>query len=94
VLQGLVTGIGFLGGGAILKLTAEHEITASDRGRASWLTAAASAAGWVNSPCDSRVCLGLLASAFVKWKATRHRLPGRRNRKAPERSRRTDDGDD
>lgn len=31
VIQGLVTGIGFLGGGAILKLTQEHQIQGAAR---------------------------------------------------------------
>jgi len=44
VLQGLVTGIGFLGGGAILKLTAEHEIHGLTTAAGLWMTAAASAA--------------------------------------------------
>jgi putative Mg2+ transporter-C (MgtC) family protein len=44
VLQGLVTGIGFLGGGAILKLAAEHEIHGLTTAAGLWMTAAASAA--------------------------------------------------
>ena len=42
VIQGLVTGIGFVGGGAILKLTAEHEIHGLTTAAGIWLTAAAS----------------------------------------------------
>ncbi len=44
VLQGIVTGIGFLGGGAILKLTAEHEIHGLTTAAGIWMTATASAA--------------------------------------------------
>jgi len=36
VIQGLATGIGFLGGGAILKLSQERDV----RGLAIWMTAA------------------------------------------------------
>jgi putative Mg2+ transporter-C (MgtC) family protein len=44
VIQGLITGVGFLGGGAILKLTAEHEIRGLTTAAGIWLTAAASIA--------------------------------------------------
>jgi len=69
VVQGLVTGIGFLGGGAILKLTAEHEIHGLTTAAGLWLTAAASvAAGLGQLPLSIiGVCLGLLVlSAFTR----------------------------
>ena len=44
VVQGLVTGLGFLGGGAILKLTAEREIHGLTTAASIWTTAAASIA--------------------------------------------------
>jgi putative Mg2+ transporter-C (MgtC) family protein len=44
VIQGLITGIGFLGGGTILKLTKEHEIRGLTTAAGIWLTAAASIA--------------------------------------------------
>lgn len=44
VIQGLITGIGFLGGGTILKLTQEHEIRGLTTAAGIWLTAAASVA--------------------------------------------------
>ena len=44
VIQGLITGIGFLGGGTILKLTREHEIKGLTTAAGIWLTAAASVA--------------------------------------------------
>ena len=69
VLQGLVTGIGFLGGGAILKLTAEHEIHGLTTAAGIWLTAAASAAAGLGQLALAvvGVCLGLLVlAAFVK----------------------------
>jgi putative Mg2+ transporter-C (MgtC) family protein len=44
IVQGLATGIGFLGGGAILKLTNEREIHGLTTAAGIWMTAAASAA--------------------------------------------------
>ena len=44
IIQGVITGIGFLGGGAILKLTAEHEIHGLTTAAGIWMTAAAAAA--------------------------------------------------
>lgn len=41
VIQGLITGIGFLGGGAILKLTEEHQIRGLTTAASIWVTAAA-----------------------------------------------------
>jgi len=69
VVQGLVTGIGFLGGGAILKLTAEHEIHGLTTAAGLWMTAAAAAAAGLGQLVLAvvGVCLGLLVlGAFVK----------------------------
>jgi putative Mg2+ transporter-C (MgtC) family protein len=44
IVQGIVTGIGFLGGGAILKLTSEREIRGLTTAAGIWLTAAVSVA--------------------------------------------------
>jgi len=44
IVQGLATGIGFLGAGAILKLTDEREIHGLTTASGVWMTAAASAA--------------------------------------------------
>lgn len=55
IIQGLVTGIGFLGGGTILKLTREHEIRGLTTAAGIWLTAAASVAAG----------LGQFADAFI-----------------------------
>src|SRR6266852_2117939 len=62
VLQGLVTGIGFLGGGAILKLTAEHQIHGLTTAAGIWMTAAASAAAALGQIAVALIgtCLGLL----------------------------------
>lgn len=40
VIQGLATGIGFIGGGAILKLTAEREVEGLTTAAGIWMTAA------------------------------------------------------
>jgi putative Mg2+ transporter-C (MgtC) family protein len=69
VVQGLATGIGFLGGGAILKLTAEHEIHGLTTAAGLWLTAAASIAAGLGQLALAvvGVCLGLLVlAAFVR----------------------------
>jgi len=69
VIQGLVTGVGFLGGGAILKLTAEHEIHGLTSAAGLWITAAAAAAAGLGQLALALlgVCLGLLVlAAFVK----------------------------
>ena len=69
VIQGLVTGIGFLGGGAILKLTAEHEIHGLTTAAGIWMTAAVSAAAGLGQLALALVglCLGLVVLAvFVK----------------------------
>jgi putative Mg2+ transporter-C (MgtC) family protein len=69
VVQGLVTGVGFLGGGAILKLAAEHEIHGLTTAAGLWVTAAAGAAAGLGrlGLAIVGVCLGLLVlAAFVK----------------------------
>lgn len=85
VLQGLVTGIGFLGGGAILKLTAEHEIHGLTTAAGLWMTAAASAAAGLGQLALAvlGVCLGLLVlGTFVKIE---QRLGDRASRDAANR---------
>src|SRR5882757_344387 len=62
VVQGLATGIGFLGGGAILKLTSEREIHGLTTAAGIWMTAAASAAAGLGQIALSLIgtLLGLL----------------------------------
>lgn len=89
VLQGLVTGIGFLGGGAILKLTAEHEIHGLTTAAGLWLTAAASVAvGLGQLPVAIvGVCLGLvILTAFtrVERRLGHHASPDAANRPPPD----------
>jgi putative Mg2+ transporter-C (MgtC) family protein len=50
VIQGLVTGIGFLGGGAVLKLSEEHQVRGLTTAAGIWATAAVGMAvgsGWL-----------------------------------------------
>jgi putative Mg2+ transporter-C (MgtC) family protein len=63
IIQGLVTGIGFLGGGAILKLTAEHEIHGLTTAAGIWTTAAASAAAGLGQ--IGTALLGLILGMVV-----------------------------
>lgn len=63
VIQGLVTGIGFLGGGTILKLTEEHEIRGLTTAAGIWLTAAASVAAGLGQFWDA--FLGVLFALVV-----------------------------
>ena len=59
IVQGLATGIGFLGGGAILKLTSEHEIHGLTTAAGIWMTAAASAAAGLG-----QIAVALIGTAF------------------------------
>jgi putative Mg2+ transporter-C (MgtC) family protein len=67
VIQGIVTGIGFLGGGAILKLTQEHEIRGLTTAAGIWLTAGASAAAGLGQMAGALigVVLGLVVLALI-----------------------------
>lgn len=67
VVQGLVTGIGFLGGGAILKLTAEHEIHGLTTAASIWTTAAASVAAGLGEIATAALglALGLVVLALL-----------------------------
>lgn len=77
VIQGLVTGIGFLGGGAILKLTAEHEIHGLTTAASIWMTAAASIAAGLGEVVTAALGLGLgiivltLLSGIESWLGAR-----------------------
>jgi putative Mg2+ transporter-C (MgtC) family protein len=55
VIQGLATGLGFIGGGAILKLSEERQITGLTTAAGIWMTAAVGVAAG----------LGRLGSAVV-----------------------------
>jgi putative Mg2+ transporter-C (MgtC) family protein len=62
ILQGLATGIGFIGAGAILKLAAEREIHGLTTAAGVWMTAAASAAAGLGQIAVALIAttLGLL----------------------------------
>ena len=68
IIQGVITGIGFLGGGAILKLTAEHEIHGLTTAAGIWMTAAAAAAAGLGQ-------LGDLPLRLLHLAALRHHRP-------------------
>jgi putative Mg2+ transporter-C (MgtC) family protein len=61
VIQGLATGIGFLGGGAILKLSEEHQIRGLTSAAAIWMTAAIGVAVGLG-----RLWMAIL-SVFLTW---------------------------
>ncbi|MGH8259433.1 MAG: MgtC/SapB family protein [Steroidobacteraceae bacterium] len=67
VIQGLITGIGFLGGGAILKLTAEHEIHGLTTAASVWTTAGASVAAGLGEVVTASlaVALGLIVLVLL-----------------------------
>ena len=60
IIQGIVTGIGFLGGGAILKLTNEREIRGLTTAAGIWMTAAISIAAGLG-----RIITALTALVFT-----------------------------
>ena len=68
VVQGLATGIGFLGGGAILKLTSEREIHGLTTAAGIWMTAAASGAAALGQIVVALIgtLLGLLVLVVVR----------------------------
>lgn len=81
IVQGIITGIGFLGGGAILKLTQEHEIHGLTSAAGIWLTAGASAAAGLGQITAALIGLvmGLVVLRVVGHAEKRqaHRPPGK-----------------
>jgi putative Mg2+ transporter-C (MgtC) family protein len=61
VIQGLATGIGFIGGGAILKLSEEHNIRGLTSAAAIWMTAAIGVAAGLG-----RIWMAMM-SALLTW---------------------------
>jgi putative Mg2+ transporter-C (MgtC) family protein len=59
IIQGIVTGIGFLGGGAILKLTADQEIRGLTTAAGIWMTAATSIAAGLGRIITALIALAL-----------------------------------
>lgn len=77
VIQGLVTGIGFLGGGVILKLSAEHQVRGLTTAAGVWTTAGvglAVGAGWL-WPALCGTLLTWFILEFVQRLETRLRPP-------------------
>jgi putative Mg2+ transporter-C (MgtC) family protein len=68
IVQGIATGIGFLGGGAILKLTNEREIHGLTTAAGIWMTAAASAAAGLGQIAVALIgtLLGLLVLGMFR----------------------------
>jgi putative Mg2+ transporter-C (MgtC) family protein len=61
VIQGLVTGIGFVGAGVIMKIQAEREIRGLTTAAGVWMTAAASVAIGLG-----QIGIGIMA-ALLAW---------------------------
>jgi putative Mg2+ transporter-C (MgtC) family protein len=69
VIQGLATGIGFIGGGAILKLRDEREITGLTTAAGIWMTSAVGVAvglGRLGSAAIGAVLTWIILSVFAK----------------------------
>lgn len=70
IIQGLVTGIGFIGGGAILKLTREKEITGLTTAASIWMVAAVGVAaglGRWGSAALSTILTWVILAVLGKW---------------------------
>src|SRR5262249_47315501 len=81
VIQGIVTGIGFLGAGTILKLTDQREVKGLTTAASIWLTAAvgmSSGAGWL-WPALAGTFFGLIIlfsiQGFERWLRPRRPSP-------------------
>lgn len=85
IIQGLVTGIGFLGGGAILKLTAEHEIHGLTTAASIWMTAAASIAAGLGEVVTAGIGLALGLIVLALLTGIENRLGARVSRDAADR---------
>jgi putative Mg2+ transporter-C (MgtC) family protein len=80
IIQGVATGIGFVGGGAILKLTDQHEIRGLTTAANIWLAAAvgvAAGAGWL-VPAVLGTLLALLILYFLGHVERWFHMPGAR----------------
>jgi putative Mg2+ transporter-C (MgtC) family protein len=88
IVQGIITGIGFLGGGAILKLTQEHEIHGLTSAAGIWLTAGASAAAGLGQITAALIglAMGLVVLRVVGQaeKQQAQSRPGKRGASEPQ----------
>lgn len=85
IVQGLVTGMGFLGGGAILKLTAEHEIHGLTTAASIWTTAAASVAAGLGEVVTAALGLALGLVVLALLMGLENRLGARASSDAADR---------
>jgi putative Mg2+ transporter-C (MgtC) family protein len=83
ILQGLATGIGFLGAGAILKLTNEKEIHGLTTAAGIWMTAAASAVAGMGQVGVALIALCMALVVLVAFHKLEKKL-GHRARKDTE----------
>jgi putative Mg2+ transporter-C (MgtC) family protein len=86
IIQGIVTGIGFLGGGAILKLTSEQEIRGLTTAAGIWMTAATSIAAGLGRIITSLIALLLtliVLGVLIKVEKRFNRASGEANGPAP-----------
>jgi putative Mg2+ transporter-C (MgtC) family protein len=74
IVQGIITGIGFLGGGAILKLTDQQEIRGLTTAAGIWLTAAASAAAGLGQTVAALIGLAFALIVLVVMARIDHHL--------------------
>lgn len=75
VLQGVITGVGFLGAGAIIKLSQEQEIKGLTTAASVWLTAAIGVAAGMGR--ESTAILSTLFALFIlavlrRWTVSKH----------------------
>jgi len=74
IVQGLATGIGFLGAGAILKLNTEREIHGLTTAAGIWMTAAASTAAALGQPTVALLGTALGLLVLVAFRKLERRL--------------------
>ena len=84
VIRGIATGIGFIGAGAILKLSAEREITGLTTAAGVWMTAAVGVAAglgrWGSAALGVALTWGILAVLFeIEVRLEKRRAAGARD---------------
>jgi putative Mg2+ transporter-C (MgtC) family protein len=85
VIQGIVTGIGFLGGGAILKITDERQILGLTTAAGIWMTAAASIAAGLGRIITALIALLLtliVLAVLIKFEKRMRKLYRDEDRKS------------
>ncbi|MDQ8021150.1 MAG: MgtC/SapB family protein [Moraxellaceae bacterium] len=94
VLQGIITGIGFLGGGAIIKLSEQEKIKGLTTAASIWLTAAVGIAAGLGREVTAILAtvLGLIVLGLLPH-LEKH-IPQRKRDDKPARRRRADDANE